>query len=116
MKQFRKQDVWTASCLAVTQSDELFFPFPEYCHDFNDKSCQNQNGGQSNMLEIKHFWIKHIGVRGASTNHQDEAQGKQGDTDEHDDVVLFAEGHDLLVVSNFGRFCFCLCYFLCHIQ
>ena len=65
------------------------------------------------MLEIKHLFIEHIGVVGTASNHQDEAQGNEDDADEHDDEILFAEGHDSLVVNLF--FCRFLVFFFCHI-
>ena len=33
----------------------LVFPFPEYCHDFHDKACQDQDGGQGDAFEAEHF-------------------------------------------------------------
>ena len=90
------------------------FSFPKYSDDFNDKTCQNQNGRQGNTLKIKHFFIEYIGVVGATAQHEDKPQGKQGNTDEQDDEILFAEKHDFLIVKAFSNlFLYFFCFF-CH--
>lgn len=58
------------------------------------------------MLEVEHLLVEHIGVIGAPSYHQDEAQGNEGKSDEDDDEVLLAEGECLLFVSDFGGLCF----------
>ena len=97
-----KQQIWPCFLLA----------FPKNCENLNDKTSQHQNRSQSNVLEIEHFFIEDIGVVGAAANHQDETQNDEGETYQHDDVILFSERHNLLVIFTFcGHFFIC---FLCH--
>ena len=91
----------------------LVFPFPEYCHDFHDKACQDQDGGQGDAFEAEHFLVEHIGVSRPASNHQDEAHGDEDEADENEDVVHFAERQHFLVVI---LYCCFLCWFFCHMM
>ena len=95
-------------------SSHLFFLSPEDSNDFDDEARQNENRGDGEASGVKHFLVEHVGVGRAAANHQDEADGDEGQADEHEEVVHFAEGHDFLVVSLL--FCCFLCYFFCHIR